>query len=61
MENNVTAGNLTQQQIEESVAEILRPIKDNSLPQLRLQNHGQYLPLTAEEIDFACSSMYEDL
>lgn len=61
MENNVTVGSLTRQQIDESVAEILRPIKDDSLPQLRLQNHGQYSPLTEEEIDFACSSMYEDL
>lgn len=55
---NITAGNLTREQITDSVNEIINPFKENSLPQLRLQNNGykgEYKPLTEEEIAISCS------
>lgn len=57
----ITAGNLTREQIAESVKEIIKPFKNNSLPQLRLQNKGEYKQLTEEEIAISCSSVYEDI
>lgn len=59
--NRVVAGNLSEEQITNSVNEIIKPFKDNSLPQLRLQNKGEYKQLTEEEIAISCSSVYEDI
>ncbi len=60
-ENLKIAGELTEQQVNDSANNIVRPIKENSLPQLKLQNNGAYVKLTKEEIVASCSSVYEGI
>ena len=55
------AGNLTEQEIQDSVDNIIRPFEENLLPQLKLQNNGKYTKLTKEEIVASCSSVYEGI
>ena len=60
-ENIKVAGALTEEQINNSVANIVRPFNENSLPKLRLQNNGSYVKLTEDEIETSCSSFCEDI
>ena len=60
-ENIKVAGALTEEQINSSVANIVRPFNENSLPKLRLQNNGSYAKLTEDEIETSCSSFCEDI
>ena len=55
------AGTLTDEQINQSVDNIIRPLRENSLPQLKLQNNGVYVKLTKEEIVASCSSVFEGI
>ncbi len=59
--NLKVAGTLTEEQIKDSVDNIIRPFDENLLPQLRLQNNGAYVKLTKEEIAASCSSVYEGI
>ncbi len=60
-DNLKVAGNLTEEQIANSVKNIIRPFEENLLPQLRLQNNGSYVKLTREEIVASCSSAFESI
>ena len=60
-DNLKVAGTLTEEQIKNSVDNIIRPFDENLLPQLRLQNNGAYVKLTKEEITASCSSVYEGI
>ena len=62
MKNVVVCGNLTKEQIEKSVDEIIKPLKDNSLPKVVVKQNGtKHKKLTHKEIEMSCSSVYEDI
>jgi len=62
MRKIVASGNLTKEQIEKSVNEIIKPLKDNSLPIIVVEQNGtKHKKLTHKEIEISCSSVYENL